>query len=264
MYTYGGFWRKIELLGTMFSYLMPPYNWSLDRLIAIGLSFGTLLLLIIRKAWIPHLMLWPLSAMVLLVIFMPMELSGGWGADHRLLLPLGLLWFGCISIRDREGKLSKVAYFALAALVAVRASAVTVEWRKANIEYKEYSRAFEVLDDGSRVYFAFGHSGKKQYWPRPVYALPHLALLKKQLYMPFLFAGPGFTLNYVSNDEHRELRSATTGPIFMDGKSPDWKKLLYSKYDFFFLVNDHFFETPMPKEFISIFKGEKINVYTKD
>ncbi len=66
--TYGGIARKFELLSGMFNYLIPPYIWSLDRLLAIALPLLILVLLLTRHLRIPSSMLWPLGGHVAVVL----------------------------------------------------------------------------------------------------------------------------------------------------------------------------------------------------
>lgn len=258
--TYGGIGRKIELLGGLFSYLIPPYSWTLDNALAIALSAALLLLLALRTIEIPKRMAWPLGAMLLFFFAMPMELFSGWGADHRLLPAMGLLLVGSLRPTSITGKGWPLALALIAALVATRAGAVTLEWRKANsADYAEYLRAFDTLSDGSKVFFAFGHAGKQQIWPRPVYHLPCLAVMKKQVYVPYLFTAPGIVpLQY--KPEYARLQRLAKGPVFSDGKSPDWNALR-GQYDYYFLVNERHFKTPAPAELVPVFMGDKVRVY---
>jgi hypothetical protein len=254
--TYGGLRRKFELLAGLFFNLIQPYSWTLDRGLAIGLTVAAVLLPVTRKANVPRAMLWPLSALVLLVVAMPMELLSGWGADHRLLLPLGMLVAGSVNVKSWPGKSWSFVVAILAALVVTRVVVITIDWRKANAEYTEYQRAFDALTDGSTVYFAFGHAGEQKIWPRPEYHIPCLAVRTKQVYVPYLFqiAGMQYTPDY------DRLQRLSRGPVLTHHESPDWRALMPA-YDYFLLVNEHFFDTAVPKELIPVFQGGKVSVY---
>jgi len=261
--TYGGVWRKIENLGGIFFYLISPYAWTWDRIFSFVLSGMTILLMMFRIIEVPKRMLWPLAAMLLLYFSMPMALFGGWGADHRLLVPIGLLLAGSLRIRANTGTrmLWKSAILFIAILVIVRVATITVEWRRINDdEYAEYIQAFDSLADGSKVYYAFGHAGsKKNMWPGPVYHIPHLALMEKQVYVPYLFISELLPLQY--SPAFKSLQHITPGgPVLMNGGSPNWRPLL-EEFDFFMLVNEQFFKTPVPEELDLVFKGEKVRVY---
>ena len=269
--TYGSIWRKIELLSDIFPYLIPPYSWSLDRILTIALSGATLLLLTFRIITIPKQIRWPLGAMLVFFFAMPMELFGGWGADHRLLVPIGLMLAGTLQLGKKgEEVLAKnpglnivgpISMTIIAALVILRTTVIAVEWRSANNDvYSEYVRAFDSLADGSKVYFAFGHVGGKQLWPRPVYHLPLLALSRKKIYLPYLFNMNTVPLKYLP--EFKRLQSLSPGPVLLHGTSPNWSAVI-DNYDFFFLVNEEFFTDPVPSDLIRVYEGKKVIVYKK-
>ena len=69
--THGGIWRKLDILLGAFSYLIPPYLWTLDRVIAITLPVALLLLAFMRRLKVAKYMAWPLGAMLLLFFAMP-------------------------------------------------------------------------------------------------------------------------------------------------------------------------------------------------
>ena len=97
--THGGIGRKLDLLLGVFSYLVPPYFWTLDRILVIALPATLLLLAAMRRLAIAKHMAWPLLAILLLFFAMPYELFGGFGADHRLLPAIGLLLAGSLTWR---------------------------------------------------------------------------------------------------------------------------------------------------------------------
>lgn len=265
--THGGLGRKFQLLTEMFSYLMPAYVWSLDRAVSLLLPLGGIALLVLRRLSIPGAMLWPLAAMLLLFFVMPMELFSGWGADHRLLPALGLLLVGSIApVQSAGPAMRRIGLFATAgivALVAVRAGAVTVEWRKSNQDYAEYVAAFEHITPGSRMFYAFGHKGgDKQIGLRPNYHLPLLVLSRHDVYAPFLFASNsgGFTLQYQPGVE--PMQRLSPGPVLLNGASPEWPAIL-DTFDYFLLVNEAYFDTPVPKELVPIHAGQTVKLYRR-
>src|ERR1700751_3974351 len=130
--SYGGIWRKIELLMGMFAYLIPPYSWTLDRFLTIVLPLAVLLLIIVRRVEFARLMIWPLLAMLLLFLVMPMELFSGYGTDHRLLVPIGLILAGSLRLVTRKRSGWVIAGGLIATLIMVRVTAITIEWRRAD------------------------------------------------------------------------------------------------------------------------------------
>ena len=265
--THGGLGRKFELLQEMFTYLMPPYVWTLDRAVTLLLPLVAIALLAMRRLTVPGAMLWPLAAMLVLFFVMPMELFSGWGADHRLLPALGLLLIGSIAPVQPAGPVMRqigvLATAAIVALVAVRTGAVTVEWRKSNQEYAEYVAAFEHITPGSRMFFAFGHKdGDKQIGLRPNYHLPLLVLSRHAVYAPFLFASNsgGFTLQYQPSVE--PMQRLSKGPVLLNGASPNWPAI-QGTFDYFILVNEAYFDTPVPQQLVPIYAGPTVKLYRR-
>lgn len=256
---YGGIWRKIEMLGGLFFYLVQPHSWIVDRGLAIALTAAMVALTLLRAVAVSRVMALPLICMLLVFLLTPMSLFGGWGADHRLLLPLGLLLAG--SCRMTKGTVRQWTAVGAAVVVAVvsRTAVVTGEWHRANRTYEEYQRAFESLEDGSKVYFAAGHTGGQRTWPAPAYFLPCLAVAKKDIYLPYLFANPSqqplrYTSRYVG------LQRISRGPVLTHGESPNWDTLRRS-FDYFLLTNEQFFRDPVPKDMIPVFRGKQVAVY---
>lgn len=263
--TYGDIERKFELLAGMFDYLIPPYLWTLDKLVVIALPLLILALLFTRHLRVHPDMLWPLGAMLVLFFAMPMELFSGWGADHRLLPALALLAIGSLGPGRRcNVATARLLGLGLIVLVLVRTGAVTADWYRANDYYAEYLRAFEQIPHGSRVYFAFGHAGGKTFEPYPVYHLPHLILAKRDVYLPYLFAslpGGGFTLRYQPGVE--PLQRLSRGPALTDHQSPDWNALL-PQYDHYLLVNERYFTVPPPRsQLVQVHAGKTVNLYRR-
>jgi hypothetical protein len=259
--THGGIGRKFDILFGMFDYLIPPYIWSLDRILVIALPLALLLLLALRTLELSKRMLWPLLAMLLLFFVMPMQWLGGWGGDHRLLPAIGLMFAGSLRLKKQDGKTGALVLGLLAVLIALRTAAITVEWRKADAEYAQLLRAFESLTAGSRVYYAFGHAGGRDSWLRPKYFVPCLAVMSRQVYVPYLFTSnniPGIPLQY--KPEYYELQRLSPGPILVNGQSPDWGAIT-GKYDYFILGDAQFFATPVPQGLVPIYQGSHFTVY---
>ena len=227
----------------------------------LGLPAALILLVVTRRLRVDPAMRWPLWAVLLLFFAMPAELFGGWGADHRLLPVLGLLLVGSLHpANGGSGRLLPWAFAGVVLLAAARTFAVATDWRKADERYAEYVRAFESIDSGSRMFFAFGHAGGKSITSIPEYHMPTLVLSTKHVYVPYLFASNSgsFTLQYRSDVE--PLQSLSRGPVLTHGQSPDWPAI-QGKFDYFFLVNQQHFHSPPPAELVSIFEGRTVRVY---
>jgi hypothetical protein len=285
---YGGLLRKLELLYGMLPYLMPPYLWTVDRVMYVLLPVALGLLLVVREAIVPRIMLWPLLALLVVFFAMPYKLFSGYGADHRLLPALGLLLAGSIRWRGDNGQGGKlemggrfagppslpaklhlrrwgrlVTTFLLFGLVAARAFAVTLEWRRADIEYAQYRRAFEMLEDGTKLYYAFGHAENAKHGVRPRYSIACLALATKHVYVPYLFtdkSNPGINLRYMA--PYERVQYLSLGPRLEYRRSPDWDAIL-PEYDYFLLGDAHFFAASPPEELVPVYAGTGFALYRK-
>jgi hypothetical protein len=291
---YGDIWRKLELLQGMFSYLIPPYLWTLDRILVIALPVALLLLVVLRRIEIAKHMSWPLLALFCFLLATPWTLFGGSGADHRLLPALGLLLAGSLTWRTARstepthaspgptssqgldiqpsrrpnaiarllqrcaGNWDTLAFGLIAALIVVRAGAIALEWQRTDREYAEYRRAFEFLSDGSRVYYAFGRAGTTG-GRGPSYFLPCLAVAKKDVYLPYLFttdSNPGINMKYTA--AYEPLQHLSPGPRLAEGQSPDWRATLEA-YDYLILGNERLFD--VPAQLLLVYRGSDFAVY---
>jgi hypothetical protein len=259
--TYGGLERKLGLLFGMFGYLMPPHLWTVDRFLLMALPVALLALLVTRRLCIDPAMAWPLGTMLLVYFALPMQMFSGWGADSRFRLVLGLLLVASlrpVKVADWHARPWIPALIVL--LVVVRIGSVTSDWRKADEKYAEYMQAFRPVIDGSRVFFAFGHAGDKQIGTWPVYHLPLLILARHDVYVPHLFATAswGYTLQY--RPEVERLQALSRGPVLLRGASPDWGAI-QDRFDFFVLIDERHFDSPVPASFSPVFEGPSVRVY---
>jgi len=258
---YGGIDRKVTIFAGIFSNLMPAYSWMLDRPVSLLIPIAILLLLVLRKLEFSRPMLWPLGALLGFFFATPQVLFSGYGADHRLLAPIGLLFMGALRLKPGTWRPTAIAtaFVAIAILVVVRVVAVTIEWRKADTDYAEYVRAFDALTDGTKMFWAVGLAGEQKIVGlRPVFHLPSLAVMKRDVYVPYLFHSGHIILDYTPAGASLEKLSG--GPVLPNHQSPDWDAIV-NKYDYFFLVNEQLFDTSIPKQLVPVFKGNTVSVY---
>lgn len=265
--THGGLERKLGLLWGMFDYLIPPYLWKLDRAIQWVLPLALLTLLLKGRLRIDPGMRWPLAALALLFFVMPMELFSGWGADHRLLPALGLMLVGSLRPVESEGArvrwpVARWAFVGASLLVLVRAGAVATDWRKSDAVYEPYLRAFEVVPDGSRLFFAYGHDRGKSIGRTPVYHMPTLVLSRRDVYVPYMFAssGGGFTLQY--RPEVEGWQKLSRGPVLLNAAAPDWATIV-DHFDYFMFSGEAHFAVPVPAELERVFEEDGLSVYSR-
>jgi hypothetical protein len=205
-------------------------------------------------------MLWPLGAMLAMYFAMPMELFGGWGADHRLLPAVGLMLVGSLGLRTEGWRPAPFVAAALVAMVAVRVFTVTAEWRRADAEYAEFLRAFESVADGSRVLFAFGEGRDKQLGRRPYQHLPTLVLMKRQVFVPYLFAGNSGVGPLRYRPEVEPLRQLVRGKVTPETPGSTWAEVM-AAFDYVLLVDARRFREPSLAQLAPVFEGQRVSVY---
>jgi hypothetical protein len=91
--------------------------------------------------------------------------------------------------------------------------------------------------------------------------VPCLAVTKKQVYVPYLFTGAivrGIPLRY--QPDYERLQDLSPGPDLAHGRSPNWEALK-GEYDYLLLVDERFFDAPVPEEFTVIFKGRGFSLF---
>lgn len=257
---HGGIERKLDLLLHAFSYLMPPYNWTLDRALASLLPVTIVVLLLLRKLEIARSMLWPLGALLAAYFVMPMQLFSGWGADHRLLPALGLMLVGSLRLRTEPSRMAVGVAGLVALLLVARVTAITIEWRKGEQTYSEYLQAFEILTNGAKVFYAFGHAGEQRISTLPEYHMPTLALMRRHVYLPHLFSNDAGVVPLQYKPEVVNLQTLSRGPVLTNGRAPDWPAIL-SRFDYFLLIDEQYFSAPPPAELFPVFQGKKVRVY---
>jgi hypothetical protein len=258
--THGGLGRKLEFLVGMVSYLMPPYLWSIDRAVAIGLPIAIALLLVTGKLKYSRALLWPLAAVSVLYFAMPMQWLGGWGGDHRLLPAIGILIVAGLYPADRAWPAWRLVVPIVVALVLVRVATVTIEWRAADREAAAFTRSFESIPEGRKIYYAFGHAGGRNS-SRPKYFLACLAASGRKAFVPYLFTSetiPGIPLRY--RPEFASLQLRSPGPILTQRASPNWQAI-GDAYDYFIIANEQHFDQPVPAHWIPIHVGQGFKIY---
>lgn len=258
--TYGGLLRKLESLAGAVPYLMPPYSWRLDGALAVLLPAGLIVLFLMRRLVVAEAMLWPIGAMLALFFLTPAELFGGWGADHRLLPAIGLMFVGSLRLREGQARLAAIMFTVTVVLVAVRIVAVTVEWRRADVEYDEYVQAFGTIRHGSRMFFAFGQPHEKQIGRRPYKHMPALVLMRRHVFVPYLFAGTSGVGPLRYKPEVEPLRRIARSTGGRGGSIQNWLEIM-ANYDYVMLVDEGLFPESVRQQLAPVFKGKRVAVY---
>ena len=147
-----------------------------------------------------------------------------------------------------------------AVLIVARVAAITVEWRKGEQVYSEYLKAFEVLSDGAKVFYAFGHAGEQRISTLPEYHMPTLALMRRHVYVPYLFSGNSGVGPLQYQPEVAPLQKLSRGPVLTNRRAPDWPAIL-GRFDYYLLVDEQYFSSPPPAQLFPVFQGKRVRVY---
>jgi hypothetical protein len=181
--SYGNIFRKLDLPIS----LVDNYNRVFD-----GITFGVLLIAVIvgllRGALIMDKRLrWCVAAVLLAFLLIPARLLSAAGIDHRLPVAIALLFIAgtdWTAFRHR-----KAVAVALLGLLLVRMGVVETVWLKADRQYDALRPALESLNDGMTVAVA-SPARSVQAGGVPLLHYPTLAVLRRNAFVPTLFADP--------------------------------------------------------------------------
>jgi hypothetical protein len=126
-------------------------------------------------------MLLPVAALGVIVMVMPSELFGWFGADYRL--PSAVVFFAWASLGWGETSRAriKVMCLLLACCLIVRVGSVFLTWQRAQPIIEEYETAMRLVPPGSRL--TFREDGSAWGYP-PLVHVPVLAAAKQGVLVP--------------------------------------------------------------------------------
>jgi hypothetical protein len=178
--------RKIDLL---FS-IMDSGNRAVDItcfafvVLALGVAF--------KRRWLtlaPSMRL-PLALLGLVYVLMPTQILTASQVDHRLPLALalglvaGLVWTG------PSPRVERLLLTAIATVFAVRSGWLEIAWRASDRTYATYLTALDAVLEGSRIAVAYPPAAL-HLTLTPLAHLPLLAIVRRDAFVPTLFAYPG-------------------------------------------------------------------------
>jgi hypothetical protein len=182
--TYGQFWRKADLLFSIFDNYSRPFDAG---------CFALFVALFARLAWTRRLHLAPRVGAALVVLFaaylaLPSQVLSGSGVDRRLPVVLfALLVAGTAPVLPRRA--APLIAAAIAAVFAARMAVIEVVWLRADRVYGADIAALDGLPEGARLAVA--------YPPRdvsagniPQFHVAPLAVVRREAFVPTVFAYP--------------------------------------------------------------------------
>src|SRR5665213_3044529 len=180
--SYGAFWRKADLLFSVFD--------NYDRAFDI-VCFGLFILLLGGLAWKRRLVIVSRLGVAIAVLFaaylaLPAQIFSGSGADHRLPIALFLLLIAASApVLPRRPAL--VIGGAVTALFVARMVAIETVWLKAGRLYAADIAAIDRLPEGARLAVAFP-AREINAGGVPQLHVATLAAARREAFVPTLFA----------------------------------------------------------------------------
>ena len=183
--SYAGFWRKADLLFSVFD--------NYDRAFDV-VCFALFLALIGWLIWTRRLGLAPRLAAAAGVVFvaylvLPSQLHGGSGADHRLPTAFFLLLVAASAPNFPSPRIIKAVGFIAALVLVLRLGMIERIWREADQVYSADLAAIDALPHGSKI--AIAHPDLFHVVPIPEVHLALLAIQRREAFVPTLFAIAG-------------------------------------------------------------------------
>jgi hypothetical protein len=177
--------RKLDLPVSIFDNYNRIFDGTTFAVLLIAIVFG-----LVRKTIIAHARLrWSLLAVLLVFFLMPSRFLSASGIDHRLPIAVAFLfiaatdWSGLAFARKRQIGL------ALFALFAIRLGVVGVVWVDADRQYAALMPVFALIPQGGALAVATP-ADAVQAGGVPLLHFPTLAAVKRDAFVPTLFADP--------------------------------------------------------------------------
>ena len=183
---YGGFWRKADLLFSVFD----NYNRVFD-IPCFALFLGLLGWL----AWTRRLRPIPRLGWAAIIVFiayllLPSQIYGGYGADHRLPVAFFLLLIAACAPRFPNRRTAAAIGSVAAILFVVRLAVIEYVWREADSIYSTDLAGIDALPRNAKLAVAIP-AGAIHVGPVPTVHLAAWAVPRREAFVPTLFAIPG-------------------------------------------------------------------------
>lgn len=182
---YAGLWRKPDLLFSVLDNYSRPFDIT---------CFALLLLLFGALAWYRRLHIAPRLMPAVAVVFtafllLPSQWLSGSGIDHRIPVALFLLLVAAAAPRFPSRRLASVTATVAALVLLARLAVVESVWLESDRLYAADLAEFDALPVDAKLAVAYAPDAVNS-TPIPETHLPVLALVRRQAFVPTLFAYP--------------------------------------------------------------------------
>lgn len=230
---YAGFARKADLLFSVFD----NYHRAFDiACFALFIALGLWLAASGRLRLGPRLG-WAAALVFAAYLLMPSQIFGGSGADHRLPAALFLLLVAGSAPRFPSRRTAVAIGAAAVALLTLRIAAIEQVWRRADRVYAADLAAIDALPRGARL--ALAYPDAVHVVPVPQLHLAALAVVRRNAFVPTLFAVPG-QQPIALRPRWAALAAATQPPMlwaaFVAGERTAQERLAPLLHDYDFIV----------------------------
>ena len=184
--SHAGFWRKPDLLFNV----LDNYNRSFD--IACFALFVVLIggLAVTGRLGLAPRLAWAMGLLFVLYLALPSQLYGGSGADHRLPVVLFLLLIAGSAPRFPSRTAAIAVATAAAVMLSARMAVIEGVWRRADQVYAADLAGLDKLPKGARLAVAYSPDAIHVVRTPEVH-LPAMAVVRRDAFVPTLFAIPG-------------------------------------------------------------------------
>jgi hypothetical protein len=184
--SYAAWWRKVDLLFSVFDNYSRPFDVA---------CFALLLILLGGLAWRQRLHLAPRLVPAIALVFaayllLPSQLLSGAGADHRIPVALFVLLVAAATPRFPSRRAALLIGGAAAVVLVARVAVIEAVWLKADRVYTADIAGIDALPVGAKLAVAYP-PGAVNAAPIPEVHLATLAVWRRAAFVPTLFASPG-------------------------------------------------------------------------
>jgi hypothetical protein len=184
--SYAGWWRKADLLFSVFDNYSRPFD---------AACFALLLILFGSLAWRRRLHLAPrlipaITLVFLAYLFLPSQLLSGSGADHRIPVALFVLLAAAAAPRFPSRRAALMVCGMAAAVLFARLAVIEAVWVKADRVYSADIAGIDRLPVGVKLAVAYP-AGAVNAAVIPEVHLATVAVWRRAAFVPTLFAFPG-------------------------------------------------------------------------